>query len=582
MSTRTGKTIAVTLTVLTLVAVFLSDGIPPIPLDVLDSYLESRAGRLLDRKVKIAGPVRVKLSPRPVLDFGGITVSDPQDWPEDRKLLTIRSGQAKVRLLSLLWGEVHIDNLAVDGVDLRLVTRGDQATNYDFPTLQYGTEEDSGYELRGLDLIRLRDIRFSYLDEISGKNYVLTVDQAEGNGKPASPLRLSFHGTVMGKAYSLEVTGGSLHHLLAPEKESWPLVYGRLKLPGMTLELSGALVRAKDEIDGHLHLSLAGQNLDDISALTGVPMPETGDYSLEARIEVLPGRFHITGLQLTALNSSLEGDLVCFLDGERPRLAGDLTIPIIHPALFSAFEREPTQHRTANVRQDKARGALPWAMLQLLDTDLHLRVGNLAWDRVPVSDLQAAVSLEDGDLRVPFSFTVVEASAGGRLDVLTGDGTPVMELTLTSESTELAPLLAALAGPKQLTGQLGALGVNAKIRGQGMQDHARSLDLNMQIGPTALSSESGPILKTKAVSLERRPGQAFALSGAGDFLGRPFDLRARAGGVPLNLRLKACDTDVQFDAALPTEEPPALTTFRFSISGEKLCGFMAQAEAFLG
>ena len=582
MSTRTGKSIAVTLSVLTLVAVFLSDGIPPIPLDVLDRRLESMAGRLLDRKVKIAGPVWVKLSPRPVLDFAGITVSDPQGWPEDGKLLAIRSGQAKVRLLSLLWSEVHIDNLAVDGVDLRLVTRGDQATNYDFPTLEYGTEEDSGYELRGLDLIRLRDIRFSYLDEISGKNYVVTVDQAEGNGTPASPLRLSLNGTAMGQAYSLEVTGGSLRELLVPEKESWPLADGRLKLPGMTLDLSGALVRAKDEIGGHLYLSLAGQNLDDISAITGVSMPKTGDYSLEARIGVLPGRLHFTELQLTALNSSLEGDLVCFLDGERPRLAGDLTLPIIHPALFSALKGRPTGYSTANVGQDNAGGALPWEIMQLLDADLHLRVGNLAWDRVPVSDLQATVSLVDGDLRVPFSFTVMAASAGGRLDMLTGDETPVMELTLTSESTELAPLLAALAGPKQLTGQLGALALNAKTRGHGMQDLTRSLDLKMQIGATELSSESGPILKTNALSLERRPGQAFALSGAGDFLGRPFDLRGRAGGVPLNLRLKACDTDLQFDAALPTEQRPALTTFRFSVSGEKLCGFMAPAEAFLG
>ena len=87
-----------------LLALFLS-GIT-IPLDILDSRLESLATRILDRKVTIYGPVRLKTSLQPSLQFDGLTIGDPKGWRDGSKhLLSVKHAQVKISFPGLIHGD---------------------------------------------------------------------------------------------------------------------------------------------------------------------------------------------------------------------------------------------------------------------------------------------------------------------------------------------------------------------------------------------------------------------------------------------------------------------------------------------
>ncbi|MEA2115301.1 MAG: hypothetical protein U9P36_07935, partial [Thermodesulfobacteriota bacterium] len=121
------KAIAVSLSFPALLLLLLFSGIP-IPLDFLDSSLESLATHLLDRRVVLHGPVRLRPSLKPILELGGLTIGNPMDWPEEGHLLTVNSGQGQISLLPLLKGDFLINDLTFEGVDLQLVTRSDHTT----------------------------------------------------------------------------------------------------------------------------------------------------------------------------------------------------------------------------------------------------------------------------------------------------------------------------------------------------------------------------------------------------------------------------------------------------------------------
>jgi len=69
----------------------------------------------------------------PILEFGGLTIGNPMDWPEEGHLLTVENGHGQISLLPLLKGNLLINDLTFKGVDLQLITRSDHTTNLSFP-----------------------------------------------------------------------------------------------------------------------------------------------------------------------------------------------------------------------------------------------------------------------------------------------------------------------------------------------------------------------------------------------------------------------------------------------------------------
>ena len=567
-------TIAGTLAVIS--AVFLH-GIT-FSIDFLDAYLESIAARLAGRQITIDGPVWLNLSPHPGLEFGRVTIANPDTWDDHGNLLSVNKGRAKISLLPLLQGQIRIEDLEFFGADVRLVTHPDHSTNFEFQA--FSGASDSGHEFAGLDKIVLRDIQLSYFDQLAEKEYVLTIDEARGQGQPDSTLQFLMQGKLFGQDYSLELAGGVLRDLIVG-RGSWPLEDGELRIGDMVLNISGAVHQDPEAGIRIVDVVVTGKHPELLGELFDVPMPEVGDFSLRGRIGLLPGRIHFTGIALSAMSSAITGDMVLLLHEDKPTLAGDLSVSTIDPFIFPQSGLSTPEKIASSPTDTDEMKALPWEALSYLDTDLQLRVESFG--RGIANGLQATLLLVNGDLLVPFKLDVIGTPASGRIDIQTDSGVPEIEVELDTGRLELGALLSRLNDSTGYGGQISSLGLRAKTGGRSLAEIKQHLDLAMHVGPARLDTESGVLLTTEDLSLDRAPGAPYFLAAQGDFLDRPLELQARltlkedrvADAEFLSLNLKACDTDLQLNANVQRESGDNSARFRFTAAGEKLCGLLA-------
>lgn len=561
-----------------------------IPLGFLEGRLELLAGRLLDREVAIEEPVRLKISFHPLIQFGGISINNPAGWETEDRFLTADQGQGQIDLLSLLQGDLRIENLELKGVDLLLVTRADQAVNYRFAIAR--RKPDTGarsHAFTELDNVHLRDTRVRYRDELTNKEYEITVANARGQGAAGLPLSFSGEGTFGGHSYSLEVEGGSLEELIKGENP-WPLKNGKLVFGDVVVDVSGTVMRSPDGGPTTIGIALSGKSLKAIGNIAGFAMPEFGKFSLAARVGIRPGMVTATRIEMDAENASLTGDLVLALYGDRPALSGNITVPVLDPAFFSKLKGDNPDPNHTGDSYGSPEDRLPWEVLRWVDADLHLLVKKISAGPFPLKNLKATASLVDGDLMLPFSVTAVEASVDGRMDVLTDPETPELYLRIYSAGTQMEPLLKAVAPKLQYSGRMGFISLEGNTRGQDLKELAEGFNLSLKVGPTQLSTESGTIFAADGLTLERRSGRYFTLSAGGDFMRRPFNLEVRKGSVnkdtnvpagPFRIRLDACDAKLRLDAAPTTDQPDPIAAFQFSVEGTKVCGLLDPVAEFM-
>ena len=560
------------------------------PLDFIDSYLEAIAGNILNREVQLKGPVRVKFSLHPVLELGGLTIANPHQWPKHEHFLTMRSGKGQIDLLALLHGDIRINDLEFEGVDLQLVVRTDHSTNFQFPSKQQEVDAPaSNLEITGLDRLFMRDIKISYLDEPGGREFGITIDQAKGKGKPESPMQFSLQGTMREQPCSLELTGGPLHDLLSGSKD-WPLIQGSLSIAGTTLRISGALGRDEEIMTGFADLSLTGEDLVDPGKAFAVSLPESGPFSLRGRINLLPGQLQVVELAVEALQADLHGDLNVDFHGRRPNLGGNIVVTSFNPAVFTSFAGKEEKTILSDAEQFDLGSQLPWEMLQLVDINLHFMVKRQDLMGVQLEDLQGDLSLVDGNLNFPLSLTAMGSRMAGSLGVITGEGQPSITFSSAFEKMDLGLLAEAVTKEKSLTGGLGHFSFNAEAGGKSILDLINTLELDATIADITLRKGSDQIVTADRLSLQRRTGKGFSLTGNGSFLERPLNLDFSAGGSQadsnitgrqLRLQLTACDTDLRLDGTI-NPEAQALLDFNVTLKGQNLCGFTGPLSTFLG
>ena len=593
---------------LTLAIVILLFSGVSIPVDFLDSRLEALASRLLNRPVTIHGPVKIKPSLQPRLDLGGLVIGNPQGWPQDEKqLLRVERSHAQISLTDLFKGRLRIIDLAFGDAYIQLVRRADGSGNYRFSDINMpertGASDPDGHELSGLDRLSLTNIRLTYTDEATRQSYSFIVDEARGQGKVDENLVFSLSGKLFGQPLSLSFTGGTLRDLISGAG-TWPLVQGALELAGSSLAVEGAVDWARQDRAGYLSVALSGSGLPELGEGFNRALPDIGTYSVGARISVLPGMIKFTGMELVSskFGRPVNGDLVLAFGAQRPRLSGNLTVDGVEPTHFAGSAvQQGSEAGEASEEEQKLPAAeagesgvrlpdIPWYLLQAIDSDVHIRSNSIVLGDLQINDLQAVVSIVDGDLVVPVSATAMDIPVKMQFTVNSNGLEPSIELDLSSPGASLDPLLLVLPSEVKMRGQFGALSLRGKSRGDTLVELLKSLDLSLLLGPAQLFRNSDLLLGTEALTLEYQHQRSFQLSTRGTLLGRPLELETSIGDKSesenrkkstVHLQLKACDSEFLFDAGR-FEKQQGETDFNLRANGKGLCGFAGPVERFIG
>lgn len=288
--------------------------------------VESATGRKLD----IAQDMKLSLWP---LGIGVKQVSFANaSWGSRPQMATVGEFTAQVDLMALIGGQVKVDSLVLNDVDLLLEKDRQGRANWDFagqqpaqkpqPQVQPAPQSGGGTVIPAVQNVSLKNVRLAYRDAQAGSqnNVVLselTVKQASGG-----LLAVKMAADVDGKAITADGTLGSLDDLMSGSRP-WPVKMA-VTLPGAKASVDGSIAQPMQAKGIALKVSVDAPDLSKVAALAGASAPAV-PLTLQADVkDPGPQRYALSNIAAKIADSDLSGSGEVNLSGAKPSVRFDL------------------------------------------------------------------------------------------------------------------------------------------------------------------------------------------------------------------------------------------------------------------
>lgn len=286
------------------------------------------------RKLDIAQDMKLSLWP---LGIGVKQVSFANaSWGSRPQMATIGEFTAQVDLMALIGGQVKVDSLVLNDVDLLLEKDRQGRANWDFAgqkpapqqqpqsqsPAQPAPQQSGGAVIPAVQNVSLKNVRLAYRDAQAGsQNTVvlseLTVKQASGG-----LLAVKLAADVDGKAVTADGTLGSLDDLMSGSRP-WP-VKMTATLPGAKAGIEGSIAQPMQGKGLALKLTVDAPDLSKVAALAGASAPAV-PLTLQADVkDPGPQRYALSNLAMKIADSDLSGSGEVNLSGAKPSVRFDL------------------------------------------------------------------------------------------------------------------------------------------------------------------------------------------------------------------------------------------------------------------
>ena len=552
----------------------------------------------LGRAVTLEGPLELHLSLRPSLRVGGIRIANPPGFGT-ADFASLGAAQLRLELRPLLRHQLRIMEVSAEDVRVRLEKLADGRANWQFALAPsaHAPEQPAPsasrterVRLEAVSRIAFRHINLEYA--ANGTSRYFALDEAIGEGAYGSPVSLTLRGSVEKTfPYTVAINGGTLSALYAPG-QAWPLDV-HLDFVGTELQVTGSIKGALTDPTVDVLFGLGTENLSELERLLQAKFPPVGAAALSARIEWGGQRLRVSNLRGVMGASELEGDLAFDLTGAKPRLSGELRMPVLDLTPFLATQPKPASapsqdlaHSAADAQKAMARldkQSYSLKELGLMDADLTLEVGR--WIGVPgdVRDAQLGIAMRDGQLKAPMQATVADVRLAGEVDVDTTADVPDLVLWLGTDRSKLGRMAEVFARVRGVEGDVGRLKLQLKGRGDHLGAIVQTLAVRVDLNQARLSYgnvEGGrPVeLKLNEFHLALPAGGKLNGSAQGSLVREVFLARFSGGDLPtlmrevrwpLELELKTGSASLQVSGVLAPPEAEHGTDVQFRLNATR-------------
>lgn len=421
----------------------------------------------LGRSVAINGDVDVDFGKVSRLHLENLLI-DNADWGRADALLIIGSLDVALELRPLLSGAVVVPSVAIGNVRAALERNADGVGNWVFRPGGADAEAEttapaSPDAATDLPLIRslvVENADLTFDDQRLDRHFDLTVASLKGGENAArTEITVKGQGTYQGQPLRLDAAMGSYAVLMQHEKP-YPLAI-RLTAGALRAGISGHMAdpRALEGLD--VKLDIAGDDLSNLMALTGIPIPPSPPYQLKGELRREGSTVAFKDFAGVLGASDLSGTVATEFGGRRPKIEGDVVSRHLDLKDLGGFigargggESPPPEPFEASGRVLPGT-RVDLAQLRALDARIAFKANRIVTKEVPIDRMSAQVSLDDGTLRVqPLTFTV--GDGGVRLYVsLYGGQTPVQtDLEAHVDHIDLAQLLEKFGHQQNIAGRL--------------------------------------------------------------------------------------------------------------------------------
>ena len=428
--------------------------------------VEARASAALGHQVTIQN-LRVKLGRVPHIEADGIVIANPADWPGGGNLATADKlvvdvdAMAYVRQRQIVVPRIQIDKPLVDAAQLE-----DGRNNWTLPT----SEGSTGPAPQIGDLVINDGHAGVKLPKLKA-DFQVDVATREQEGKPAA-IVASGKGTYAGQPIDAKFTGGGL---LSLRDASQPYPIDLQVQNGPTrVSLTGTVENPLSFAGANLKLHLMGSDMSKLTALTGIPIPETPPYDIIGQLDYAANKVRFTGFTGRLGRSDLNGSIEVDTGGARPVVTADLSSKLVNLDDLGGFiGSKPGDSRQAGqTAQQRREVAAAEASPKLLpDTPINLPKVNMADVHLkyrgariegrsqPLDDIVAKLDIVDGQIGVhPLEFGVGHGRIVGNIDLAQQNNALRTKATVNFQRVDIARLLGA-TGIAKGAGSLGGQAV---------------------------------------------------------------------------------------------------------------------------
>ncbi|MEA3276525.1 MAG: AsmA family protein [Pseudomonadota bacterium] len=536
----------------------------PIELDWVKGKIETSASEALGRPFAIEGPLTLVPSMPPAAQIEGVRIGNPKGWPE-ADLARLDLARAELRILPLLKGEVLIEEISVEGLQVSLETNAEGESNWllkksdEAPTPE-PEEEREPPALKFIELaeLSLRDIVLTHRDAAIDKTFELELKEITGSAEDLEPMRLLIQGTVQDVPYEVNFSGGSLASLVA-DKASWPLDVSATAV-GAKLTIGGEIAQPLRGRGLALDFDLTGPRMKDLEVILGTRLPPIQSFGLQGRIEEADGKYRIADLKGEIATTGVTGSFEADISGARPRLQGDIDIQSIDAGpFFAAIGEEekvqaegapqPEQSDRALPEEEVAEPAkkvdvdepvLTLEPLERFDAQLKVTIHEVVNAPMTLRDASLQVSVADGKLAAPMALTLAEVPFNGELSLAPENGQPKVSISLAGEKSDIGELARFLSGAKGIEGKFDLARLDLSAGGETIRSLVETAELRVAMAGASLSygHETGgrPVEFTlEEASLLFPAADESQITARGSLLGEAFSLELKGGTFIENL-----------------------------------------------
>lgn len=462
--------------------------------------IEEEAKKATGRDLKIAGDLNLEISLNPAVAVDGVTFSNAS-WGSRPQMVTVERFAAEVSLLPLLTGQIVVNRLLVEGVDLLAETDKNGAGNWEFSAAEKkeAAQESSGGSatLPSVDQVVMKNIKVTYKDGVSGEEYRVALDEmTAAAGSIDDPVEMALKGSLNEKVFTVSGILGSVEQMSSPN-EVYPVDIKASAL-GVDVTYKGKLGTPGGAIavDGDVGLMIASlkSTLSEAAsiapAVKDVPAIGADKIELKAKVAFDGKNASVGGMTLTAGNTDLAGNVKASL-GSKMSVDASLTSNLIDlDELLPASSGEAASAPAEKPADGRVfpKDPLPLDALKGTNAKVAFDGKKIKVQGNEIDDVSVRLSLKGGNLQVdPLAATVVGTKIAGNVGLDASKATPSLVAKLGATGLDYGELLKQRGMTDIATGKLDA-DIDVKGAGGSVRAIMASLD-----GKLFVKTENGKI-----------------------------------------------------------------------------------------
>src|SRR5215471_1605760 len=393
-------------------------------------YISAGVSKATGRQLSINGNLKLDLGWISRLSASQIQFQNAQ-WSKHPQMVEVELFDVQIDLWQLLSQfRMVLPTVTISQPKVILEKNAEGSANWEFQAASEATEPvvpEKRTEFPVIEKLIIKDDTFLLDDQETKARVELKLTQAEATGFLEEPVKLKAEGTYQKLPLTLSLAGGSYQNLRS-SSEPYPLQIN-LGAGKVQAKIRGNLTDPLAMKGEDVTLDIQGDDMANLFPLTRLVFPSTPPYRLKGHLKHEGEVWSFSNFSGRVGGSDLSGTIRVDTEPKRPVMKADLVSKLLDFKDLAGFigGTPETVSDNAASEEQKERAApeneserifpdqrYDLERLSAMDADVRLRAKRILAPNLPIDDLNAKLSLNDGVLKFePAVFGV----ANGRMEI---------------------------------------------------------------------------------------------------------------------------------------------------------------------